>query len=212
MPMPKARGQACEELKDEIGPLTDWIAARKAEAVPFLVLGDFNRWMNKGDTFLASLLQAAPMSRATEGQSSPCWGQRELHRSYSCRRRGRDLDAIEHVACPDLSGDGSVVEGPVVRPLPRIGAVSRARVRKARALPWTRKGCGAPFDPSNLTALGERGHAEFANASVAPLSQCPFYRGSKGRRPLAGFGVDPGLPHPGSIRTGRLAKPRNVLL
>ena len=65
----KARGQACEELKDEIGPLTDWISARKAEAVPFLVLGDFNRWMNKGDTFLASLLQAAPMSRATEGQS-----------------------------------------------------------------------------------------------------------------------------------------------
>jgi endonuclease/exonuclease/phosphatase family metal-dependent hydrolase len=75
MPMPKARGQACEELKDEIGPLIDWIAARKAEAVPFLVLGDFNRWMNKGDTFLASLLQAAPMSRATEGQSSPCWGR-----------------------------------------------------------------------------------------------------------------------------------------
>jgi endonuclease/exonuclease/phosphatase family metal-dependent hydrolase len=74
MPMPKARGHACEELKDQIGPLTDWITARKSEGVPFLVLGDFNRWMNKGDTFLASLLQAAPMSRATEGQSSPCWG------------------------------------------------------------------------------------------------------------------------------------------
>jgi endonuclease/exonuclease/phosphatase family metal-dependent hydrolase len=75
VPMPKARSQSCQELKDQIGPLTDWIAERKTEAVPFIILGDFNRWMDGRDTFLASLRQAAPLVRATEGHSSPCWGR-----------------------------------------------------------------------------------------------------------------------------------------
>jgi endonuclease/exonuclease/phosphatase family metal-dependent hydrolase len=73
-PMPKAKSPACRELKDQIGPLTDWIEERKTENVPYLILGDFNRWMTPSDTFLASLQQAAPLARATEGQSSPCWG------------------------------------------------------------------------------------------------------------------------------------------
>ncbi|HEY1412894.1 MAG TPA: endonuclease/exonuclease/phosphatase family protein, partial [Rhodopila sp.] len=74
VPMAKARSEACQELKEQIGPLADWIAARKAEAVPFIILGDFNRWMDPAETFLASLRQAAPLVRATEGRSSPCWG------------------------------------------------------------------------------------------------------------------------------------------
>jgi endonuclease/exonuclease/phosphatase family metal-dependent hydrolase len=73
-PMPKAKSPACRELKDQIGPLADWIAARRTEAVPFIILGDFNRWMTPTDTFLASLRVAAPLVRATEGRSSPCWG------------------------------------------------------------------------------------------------------------------------------------------
>jgi endonuclease/exonuclease/phosphatase family metal-dependent hydrolase len=73
-PLAKPKGQACEELKDQIAPLTDWIAARTIEAVPFVILGDFNRWMDKSDPFLAALRQAAPLRRATEGRSSPCWG------------------------------------------------------------------------------------------------------------------------------------------
>ncbi|HEX3573352.1 MAG TPA: endonuclease/exonuclease/phosphatase family protein [Rhodopila sp.] len=74
VPMAKARSEACQELKEQIGPLADWIAARKAEAVPFIILGDFNRWMDPAETFLASLRQAAPLVRATQGHSSPCWG------------------------------------------------------------------------------------------------------------------------------------------
>ena len=50
------------------------IAARRQEGVPFLVLGDFNRTMDGKDALLASLRQAAPLVRATEGRSSPCWG------------------------------------------------------------------------------------------------------------------------------------------
>src|SRR4051812_2191226 len=41
--MAKARSQPCQELRDQLGPLMDWIAARQSEAVPFLILGDFNR-------------------------------------------------------------------------------------------------------------------------------------------------------------------------
>lgn len=73
-PLPKAKSRVCEELRDQIPPLTDWIAARRQEGIPFLILGDFNRWMDGNDTFLASLREAAPLVRATEGHSSPCWG------------------------------------------------------------------------------------------------------------------------------------------
>ena len=38
------------------------------------MLGDFNRWMDDKDQFLAGLREAAPLVRATEGRSSPCWG------------------------------------------------------------------------------------------------------------------------------------------
>jgi endonuclease/exonuclease/phosphatase family metal-dependent hydrolase len=77
-PMPKAKSPACLELRDQIGPLADWITERKDEGAPFIILGDFNRWMTPTDTFLAGLLQAAPLVRATEGQSSPCWGHEDF--------------------------------------------------------------------------------------------------------------------------------------
>jgi endonuclease/exonuclease/phosphatase family metal-dependent hydrolase len=74
IPLAKAKSRVCDELRDQIPPLTDWIAARRQEGAPFLVLGDFNRWMDGTDTFLAELRKAAPLVRATEGHSSPCWG------------------------------------------------------------------------------------------------------------------------------------------
>lgn len=74
VPLPNAKSRVCEELRAQIPPLTDWIAARRQEGTPFLILGDFNRWMDGNDTFLAELRQAAPLVRATEGHSSPCWG------------------------------------------------------------------------------------------------------------------------------------------
>jgi endonuclease/exonuclease/phosphatase family metal-dependent hydrolase len=54
--------------------LQSWIAARRQEGVPFVVMGDFNRWMDGDDPFLAALRQAAPLVRATEGRADPCWG------------------------------------------------------------------------------------------------------------------------------------------
>lgn len=73
-PLSDTRGRACAELKEQVAPLTDWITERKTEGVPFIVLGDFNRWMDGRDVFLADLRKAAPLVRATEGHSSPCWG------------------------------------------------------------------------------------------------------------------------------------------
>jgi endonuclease/exonuclease/phosphatase family metal-dependent hydrolase len=73
-PLTKPKGPACVELKNQLGPLLDWIADRKAESQSFIILGDFNRRMTSTDTFLASLTHAAPLVRATEGRSSPCWG------------------------------------------------------------------------------------------------------------------------------------------
>jgi hypothetical protein len=70
----RPKGRSCVELKDQIAPLAAWIADREAEKVPFLVLGDFNRWMDRGDALMAALREAAPLSRATEGKASPCWG------------------------------------------------------------------------------------------------------------------------------------------
>jgi endonuclease/exonuclease/phosphatase family metal-dependent hydrolase len=74
VPLPDARSRVCEELRAQVPPLTDWIAARRKEGVPFVILGDFNRWMDNNDTFLAALNAAAPLVRATAGHSSPCWG------------------------------------------------------------------------------------------------------------------------------------------
>jgi endonuclease/exonuclease/phosphatase family metal-dependent hydrolase len=74
VPLQKAKTRVCQELRDQVPVLTDWIAARKQEGVPSVILGDFNRWMDGTDTFLAALRTAAPLVRATEGHSSPCWG------------------------------------------------------------------------------------------------------------------------------------------
>jgi endonuclease/exonuclease/phosphatase family metal-dependent hydrolase len=74
VPLPQANSRACEELRDQLPPLQEWIAARQQEGVPFLILGDFNRWMENGDTFYAGMQQAGPLIRATEGKASPCWG------------------------------------------------------------------------------------------------------------------------------------------
>jgi endonuclease/exonuclease/phosphatase family metal-dependent hydrolase len=64
----------CETLRGQVPVLQGWIAQRRAEGVPFILLGDFNRWMDGRDQLLAALQSSAPLVRATEGHDSPCWG------------------------------------------------------------------------------------------------------------------------------------------
>ena len=73
-PLAKSTRRSCVELADQIPPIQAWMAARVAEKTPFLLLGDFNRYMEGRDQFIAALRETAPLSRATEGRSSPCWG------------------------------------------------------------------------------------------------------------------------------------------
>ncbi len=65
----------CVTLMAQFDVVTQWIAARRDEAMPFLVLGDFNRGMDKDDAFIRKIDAPAPLTRATEGFSSPCWGR-----------------------------------------------------------------------------------------------------------------------------------------
>ena len=64
----------CTELRSQAAVLQGWIAERRRDGVPFIILGDFNRWMGPADGLLAALQDAAPLARATEGHDSPCWG------------------------------------------------------------------------------------------------------------------------------------------
>ncbi len=64
----------CETLRGQVPPLQGWIAQRREDGVPFVLVGDFNRRMDKPDELLAALNAAAPLLRATEGRGSPCWG------------------------------------------------------------------------------------------------------------------------------------------
>ncbi len=73
-PLKHSERRACRELSRQVPPLADWIAERHAEGVPFIVMGDFNRWMDGDDQLWTALRQAAPLARATDGLASPCWG------------------------------------------------------------------------------------------------------------------------------------------
>ena len=66
--------RSCIELHEQMSPLVEWIRARQADGIAFAILGDFNRHMDGRDQFWSALAQAAPLRRATEGHSSPCWG------------------------------------------------------------------------------------------------------------------------------------------
>ena len=64
----------CASLRAQQAPLQGWIAERRRELAAFMILGDFNRWMDGRDQLLAGLMEAAPLARATAGKSNPCWG------------------------------------------------------------------------------------------------------------------------------------------
>src|SRR6185312_15385322 len=67
--------RSCETLAEQLPVLERWIAARRHDGTPFLVLGDFNRDMKAGDPFLAALERAAPLTVPTSTRSDPCWGE-----------------------------------------------------------------------------------------------------------------------------------------
>lgn len=69
------RSSSCAELEEQLPPIAAWIRARQQRGEAFLLMGDFNRWMDTRDQVWRELSQAAPLTRATAGYSSPCWGR-----------------------------------------------------------------------------------------------------------------------------------------
>jgi endonuclease/exonuclease/phosphatase family metal-dependent hydrolase len=68
-----SRRPACALLARQVPPLAAWLAARAAEGVPFAVLGDFNRDLDRPEALSDALESAAPLARVTSGASDPCW-------------------------------------------------------------------------------------------------------------------------------------------
>ena len=73
-PLDRSRRPQCADLRQQAVVLQGWLAQRQREGVPFIVLGDFNRWMDPADGLLAALQGSGVLARATEGHDSPCWG------------------------------------------------------------------------------------------------------------------------------------------
>ena len=67
-------GRNCDTLRRQVIPLQGWVAQRRDEGVPFVLLGDFNRRMEGREELLAALNAITPIARATEGRATPCWG------------------------------------------------------------------------------------------------------------------------------------------
>lgn len=64
----------CVTLRHQVPALQGWIAQRQAEGAPLILLGNFNRRMDKAEDLSAALAAGAPLTRATEGHPSPCSG------------------------------------------------------------------------------------------------------------------------------------------
>jgi endonuclease/exonuclease/phosphatase family metal-dependent hydrolase len=71
--MSRSQRPQCALLARQIPPLAGWVAARRAEGVPFAVLGDFNRDLDEKEELGEALAGAAPLLRVTEGYENPCW-------------------------------------------------------------------------------------------------------------------------------------------
>jgi len=63
----------CSLLALQIAPLAAWVAARRAEGVSFLLLGDFNRVFDEPEELGEALEAASPLTRVTAGYENPCW-------------------------------------------------------------------------------------------------------------------------------------------
>ena len=50
--------------------VAQWIAARGTDGVPFVVLGDFNRGLDKQDPFIRKIVGTAPLTAPPRGSAA----------------------------------------------------------------------------------------------------------------------------------------------
>ena len=83
------RSRACRTLARQVEPLETWIDARWREGVPFVVLGDFNREMDRHgerDHLWAAIADGDPpglaLHRLSAGRDPACWRGTSRHHRY----------------------------------------------------------------------------------------------------------------------------------
>jgi endonuclease/exonuclease/phosphatase family metal-dependent hydrolase len=81
-PIRRPNSRDCQNLGRQAEILQGWIADRRREGTAFAILGDFNRRMERDDEFIATLSEAAPLTRATQGFSNPCFAQEGRARPF----------------------------------------------------------------------------------------------------------------------------------
>ena len=117
----------CATLRGQIPLLQGWLSQRRMEGAPFVLLGDFNRWMDANDQLLAALQQSAPLARATEGHDSPCWGKEHFIDHILAGGAARVwLDPASLRVL--VYGEGARPQGAPVRPLPGLRPLPSSRL------------------------------------------------------------------------------------
>ena len=83
------RGRHCRKLARQVAPLETWIDARWREGVPFVVLGDFNRAMDRygrRDHLWSAIDDGDPpglgLHRLSAGRDPACWRGTSRHHRY----------------------------------------------------------------------------------------------------------------------------------
>ena len=83
------RSRPCRTLARQVDPLEAWIDARWREGVPFVVLGDFNRELDRhgeGDHLWAAIADDDPpgleLHRLSAGRDPACWRGTSRHFRY----------------------------------------------------------------------------------------------------------------------------------
>ena len=88
---------ACASLSRQLPILEDWIDTRASEGIPFAVMGDFNRRLNRrNDDFWVEIDDGVPtnadLTNVTEGRTSDCFD-------------GQFPEYIDHIVLDKLSTD-----------------------------------------------------------------------------------------------------------
>lgn len=86
-PIDPPAGRSCEKLADQLQTVERWVDARIQEGVGAVVLGDFNRQMDRPDPAWPALADGEPgaLWRVTDG------------RKVSCRPGGKPLRYVDHI-------------------------------------------------------------------------------------------------------------------
>ncbi len=70
-PLTDSHRPACTVLRAQVPALQAWIAAREQERAAYVVLGDFNRWMDGNDQFLAALRKTGHWCAPPRAMTAP---------------------------------------------------------------------------------------------------------------------------------------------